>query len=183
LSPINFDRLTPPHWPVRHTAPTPPNRGRVPERAMPSFFFSLSDKTVIHGCAYFVLLTFLPAIAGPTSRNPTPTVIPCFRSLHGRLRLRERWECCWLLHCIRPSHDGVVSQCRFSLIVLCRSKRLRRGLPYDLDREMEDVRRKGEEVQEVSIGLDADWFLRTNARHGTFSSLAIPEPALPWALG
>ena len=56
--------------------------------------------------------------------------------------------------------------------LFCAEARLRRGLPYDLDREMEDVRRKGEEVQEVSIGLDADWFLRTNARHGTFSSHA-----------
>jgi hypothetical protein len=35
---------------------------------------------------------------------------------------------------------------------------------------MEDVRRKGEEVEEVSIGLDGDWFLRTNARHCTFFS-------------
>ncbi len=33
---------------------------------------------------------------------------------------------------------------------------------------MEEVRRKGEEVEEVSIGLDGDWFLRTNARHGTY---------------
>ncbi|KAH9958032.1 hypothetical protein BC827DRAFT_622636 [Russula dissimulans] len=30
---------------------------------------------------------------------------------------------------------------------------------------MEDVRRKGEEVQEISVGLDGDWFLRTDARH------------------
>ena len=43
----------------------------------------------------------------------------------------------------------------------------RKQLPHDLDREMEDVRRKGEKVEEVSIGLDGDWFLRTNARHGT----------------
>ncbi|KAI0305246.1 hypothetical protein B0F90DRAFT_1815493 [Multifurca ochricompacta] len=40
-----------------------------------------------------------------------------------------------------------------------------RGLPHDLANEVEDVRRKGEEVEEVSIGLDGDWFLRTNARH------------------
>ena len=33
---------------------------------------------------------------------------------------------------------------------------------------MEDVRRKGEEVEDVSIGLDGDWFLRTDTRHGTF---------------
>ena len=32
---------------------------------------------------------------------------------------------------------------------------------------MEDVRQNGEEVEEVSIGLDGDWFLRTSARHGT----------------
>jgi len=40
-----------------------------------------------------------------------------------------------------------------------------RGLPRDLADVMEDVRTKGEEVQEVSIGLDGDWFLRTDARH------------------
>jgi hypothetical protein len=36
--------------------------------------------------------------------------------------------------------------------------------------EMEDVRQKGEEVEEVSIGLDGDWFLLTNARHCKSSS-------------
>jgi len=36
-----------------------------------------------------------------------------------------------------------------------------------LDSEMEDVRQQGEEVEEVSIGLDGDWFLRTSARQGT----------------
>ena len=46
----------------------------------------------------------------------------------------------------------------------------RRGLPHDLAREMEDVRQKGEEVEEVSIGLDGDWFLLTNARHCTSPS-------------
>jgi len=30
---------------------------------------------------------------------------------------------------------------------------------------MEDIRRKGEEVEQVSIGLDGDWFLRTSSRH------------------
>src|SRR5579863_2383754 len=49
---------------------------------------------------------------------------------------------------------------------------------------MEDVREKGEEVEEVSIGLNGDWFLRTDARHGTFFShgtfLTIPTfPYLP----
>ncbi|KAI9444225.1 hypothetical protein H4582DRAFT_1920219 [Lactarius indigo] len=39
------------------------------------------------------------------------------------------------------------------------------GLPHDLANTMEDVRNKGEEVEEVSVGLDGDWFLRTNARH------------------
>ncbi|KAI9458917.1 hypothetical protein BJY52DRAFT_1267932 [Lactarius psammicola] len=39
------------------------------------------------------------------------------------------------------------------------------GLPHDLASMMEDVRSKGEEVEEVSIGLDGDWFLRTNVRH------------------
>ena len=47
--------------------------------------------------------------------------------------------------------------------------RYRQGLPYDLANVMEDVRRMSEEVEEVSIGLDGDWFLRTNARHGTYS--------------
>ena len=42
----------------------------------------------------------------------------------------------------------------------------RQQLPYDLDHEMQDVRQKGEEVKEVSIGLDGDWFLRTSSRHG-----------------
>jgi hypothetical protein len=46
----------------------------------------------------------------------------------------------------------------------------RQGLSRDLDREMEDVRRKGEEVQQLSTGLDGDWFLRTDKRLGTFSS-------------
>jgi hypothetical protein len=41
---------------------------------------------------------------------------------------------------------------------------------------MEDIKRKGEEVEEVSIGLDGDWFLRTNSRHGTFPPC--PSPAL-----
>lgn len=31
---------------------------------------------------------------------------------------------------------------------------------------MEDVRLKGEEVHVVSMGLDGDWFLRTDTRHG-----------------
>ena len=70
--------------------------------------------------------------------------------------------------------------------LFCAEVRLRRGLPHDLVREMEDVKRKGEEVQEVSIGLDADWFLRTNARHGTFSSHSHAQartpinPICPW---
>ncbi|KAH9174736.1 hypothetical protein EDB89DRAFT_465841 [Lactarius sanguifluus] len=39
------------------------------------------------------------------------------------------------------------------------------GLPHDLASMIEDVRNKGEAVEEVSVGLDGDWFLRTNARH------------------
>jgi len=38
-----------------------------------------------------------------------------------------------------------------------------------LAREIEDVQQHGEEVKEVSIGLDGDWFLRTNIRCGRFS--------------
>ncbi|KAH9954646.1 hypothetical protein BGW80DRAFT_1509477, partial [Lactifluus volemus] len=41
----------------------------------------------------------------------------------------------------------------------------RRDLPHDLAHVLEDVRHKGEEVQRVSIGLDGDWFLRTDKRH------------------
>ncbi|KAI0271025.1 hypothetical protein BGY98DRAFT_1189758 [Russula aff. rugulosa BPL654] len=50
-----------------------------------------------------------------------------------------------------------------------------RGLPHDLDREMEDVRRKGEEVEEVSLGLDGDWFLRTNTRHACKTDHGRPD--------
>ena len=87
-----------------------------------------------------------------------------------------------LSHQIEPRWDGeskVVSHPLF-----CHGARCRRGLPYDLDREMEDIRRKGEEVEHVSIGLDGDWFLRTNTRHGTFppmSKLRTPiSPINPW---
>ncbi|KAI0287138.1 hypothetical protein BC826DRAFT_74365 [Russula brevipes] len=38
------------------------------------------------------------------------------------------------------------------------------GLPHDLDCEMEDVRRKGEKVEQLSTGLNGDWFLRTDRR-------------------
>jgi hypothetical protein len=47
----------------------------------------------------------------------------------------------------------------------------RRELPHDLANEIEDAREKGEEVEEVSVGLDGDWFLRTDGRHGTFPPL------------
>jgi hypothetical protein len=43
----------------------------------------------------------------------------------------------------------------------------RRDLPHDLAHVLEDARHKGEEVQRVSIGLDGDWFLRTDKRHCT----------------
>jgi hypothetical protein len=42
---------------------------------------------------------------------------------------------------------------------------------------MEDVRGKGEEVEEVSIGLDGDWFLRTDARQCTFLSQTPTAPS------
>ncbi|KAI9454361.1 hypothetical protein F5148DRAFT_1151740 [Russula earlei] len=38
-------------------------------------------------------------------------------------------------------------------------------LPDDLADEIEDVRQNGEHVEDVSVGLDGDWFLRTDARH------------------
>jgi hypothetical protein len=38
-----------------------------------------------------------------------------------------------------------------------------------LAREIEDVQQHGEKVEEVSIGLDGDWFLSTNMRSGRFS--------------
>jgi len=56
---------------------------------------------------------------------------------------------------------------RPSQLPLCYEAGSRRELPHDLANEMEDVREKGEEVEEVSIGVDGDWFLRTDARHGT----------------
>jgi hypothetical protein len=69
----------------------------------------------------------------------------------------------------------MVSQKVASHLLFCYGQRCRQGLPYDLNREMEDVKRKGEEVEGLSIGLDGDWFLRTNARHGTFSSMSKPR--------
>ncbi len=49
---------------------------------------------------------------------------------------------------------------------------------------MEDIRQKGEEVEEVSIGLDGDWFLRTSTRHGMFPLTRMPRtlisPFYPW---
>jgi len=51
----------------------------------------------------------------------------------------------------------------------------RRELPHDLAREIECVREKGEEVEEVSVGLDGDWFLRTNARHGASPHARAPR--------
>ena len=44
---------------------------------------------------------------------------------------------------------------------------------------MEEVRKKGEDVLEVSVGLDGDWFLRTDARHGT-PDPTFPSIPLPW---
>lgn len=49
------------------------------------------------------------------------------------------------------------------------------GIPQDLASVVEDARRKGEEVEEVSIGLDGDWFLRTNARHACKTQHVSPE--------
>ncbi|KAI0252136.1 hypothetical protein BJV78DRAFT_1153901 [Lactifluus subvellereus] len=40
-----------------------------------------------------------------------------------------------------------------------------RGLPHDLAHEIQDARQKDEEVGEVSIGVDGDWFLHTDRRH------------------
>ena len=74
---------------------------------------------------------------------------------------------------VEPQWDGeskVASHLVFSNEAICR-----RGLPHDLDREMEDIRSKGEEVEEVSIGLDGDWFLRTDSRHGTFPPISKPR--------
>jgi hypothetical protein len=53
----------------------------------------------------------------------------------------------------------------------------RRGLPPDLDRVIEDARHKGEEVQQLSIGLDGDWFLRTDNRHGTSCPHDLSHPS------
>jgi hypothetical protein len=85
-------------------------------------------------------------------------------------------------HQLEPQWDGKSKVA--SHLLFCHGARCRRGLPYDLDHEMEDIRRKGEEVEEVSIGLDGDWFLRTNTRHGTFPPMSKPPtpitPIYPW---
>ncbi|KAI0289442.1 hypothetical protein BC826DRAFT_970957 [Russula brevipes] len=36
--------------------------------------------------------------------------------------------------------------------------------PHDLDREIENARRNGEKVEQLSTGLNGDWFLRTDKR-------------------
>jgi hypothetical protein len=74
---------------------------------------------------------------------------------------------------VEPRWDGEskIAPCLLSY----HGARCRRGLPHDLDREMEDIRRRGEDVEEVSIGLDGDWFLRTNNRHGTFPPMSKPR--------
>lgn len=41
----------------------------------------------------------------------------------------------------------------------------RRNLPHDLADEIEDARDKGESVLNVSVGVDGDWFIRTEVRH------------------
>jgi hypothetical protein len=69
---------------------------------------------------------------------------------------------------IEPQWDGESKVA--SHLLFCHGARCRRGLPYDLVHEVEDIRRKGEEVEEVSIGLDGDWFLRTNSLHGNVPS-------------
>lgn len=55
----------------------------------------------------------------------------------------------------------IVTWCCTSYEVMCR-----RDLPHDLARAIEGAKEKGEEVQRVSTGLDGDWFLRTDMRHG-----------------
>jgi len=59
----------------------------------------------------------------------------------------------------------------------CHDVRSRCELPRDLARQIEDTRLNGEEVKEVSIGLDGDWFLRTNIRRGMYSPTS--NPVLP----
>ncbi len=87
-----------------------------------------------------------------------------------------------LSHQIEPQWGGESKVA--SHLLFCHGARCRRGLPHDLDREVEDVRQKGEEVEEVSIGLDGDWFLRTNNRHGMFPPMSKPRtpinPINPW---
>jgi hypothetical protein len=87
-----------------------------------------------------------------------------------------------LSHQIEPQWDGGSKVA--SHLLFFHGARYRRELPHDLDREMEDVRRKGEEVEDVSIGLDGDWFLRTNTRHGMFPPMSKPRtpinPICPW---
>ena len=78
-----------------------------------------------------------------------------------------------LSHQIEPQWDGESKAT--SHLLFFQGERCRQGLPHDLDREMEGIRRKGEEVEEVSIGLNGDWFLRTDARHGTFPPISKPR--------
>lgn len=84
-----------------------------------------------------------------------------------------------ILHQIEPQQGGESKSFLISCSVM--KRRLSRRLPSDLDREMERIRIKGEEVKAMSIGRNGDWFLRTDTRYGTFPPT--PDPALPSVLG
>jgi hypothetical protein len=87
--------------------------------------------------------------------------------------LRGFW---WFLYRVarRGRWDGESNHCAS---VVGSQSRIKAGLPHDLDREIEDARRKGEKVEQLSTGLDGDWFLRTDKRLGTFPPT--PGPACP----
>lgn len=153
---------------------------------MPEFTLisiSLGDKTVFDSCsisvdgsANFILLTIQSRAHQATILHPPLCpLLPLLSSDHGRLHLRKQRVCWWLFYLGKSSRNGMVSQKSLPCLLSYHGARCRRGLPHDLDREMEDIRRKGEEVEEVSIGLDGDWFLRTNTRHGTFLLMSKPR--------
>ena len=97
----------------------------------------------------------------------------------GRLFPSKQHAYRWLLYRIRPSLNGMVSHVPFTVLQgSCHDVRSRCELPRDLARQIEDTRLHGEEVKELSVGLDGDWFLRTNIRRGRYSptsNLVLPS--------
>ena len=106
----------------------------------------------------------------------------------GRLRIRKPEESRWPLYCIGQSLDRLVSLTPFSsAIELSQKEAPRQKLPYDPAGEIDDAPEKGEEVEEVSVGVNGDWFLlssdhnMTDQRNGT--SALTHQPRVPSVLG